>query len=201
MKLIFSFFLFFVITNSFGQTETEVIEFQNKLNKQYAHKGKSPLIKKDFYKFKELPFYKWNAKYAIVATLEMTPKAPLFLINTTTDRKPLYQQYAIAHFIIDGKKKKISIYQSQQSKFSLQYKDYLFLPFKDTTNGKETYEGGRFIDVFISDIKDNKIVIDFNKSYNPYCAYNHDYSCPIPPTENHLNFDVNAGVKKGFLRK
>jgi uncharacterized protein len=120
---------------------------------------------------------------------------------TTTDRAPLYQQYAIVSFILNGKKEALRIYQSQDSKFNFEYKDYLFLPFKDTTNGTSTYEGGRYIDVFISNIINKTIVLDFNKAYNPYCAYNHDYSCPIPPLENHLNSAIKAGVKKGLIQK
>jgi hypothetical protein len=78
---------------------------------------------------------------------------------------------------------------------SLEYADYLFLPFNDASNGKTTYGGGRFIDLEIPAAGNKTIEIDFNKAYNPYCAYNHNYSCPIPPDENNLNILVNAGVK------
>ncbi|HQA75421.1 DUF1684 domain-containing protein, partial [Flavobacterium sp.] len=74
------------------------------------------------------------------------------------------------------------------------YEDYLFLPFSDVTNGKESYIGGRYIDMRIQ--KENIWTIDFNKAYNPYCAYNHNYSCPIVPLENDLEIAINAGVKK-----
>ena len=75
-----------------------------------------------------------------------------------------------------------------------EYKNHLFLPFTDLSNGEKSYTGGRFIDLEIpnSDV----IVIDFNKAYNPYCAYSPDYSCPIPPAENHLNVNILAGVMK-----
>ena len=69
----------------------------------------------------------------------------------------------------------------------------MFLPFTDLTNGEETYEGGRYIELEIPD--KNYIVIDFNKAYNPYCAYNYIYSCPIPPEENDLKIEIKAGVK------
>ena len=73
------------------------------------------------------------------------------------------------------------------------YEDYLFLPFRDETNGKETYGGGKYIDLRIPD--GNEIVIDFNQSYQPYCAYNaYDYSCPIVPEENFLPLRIEAGV-------
>ena len=70
--------------------------------------------------------------------------------------------------------------------------DYLFLPFIDDTNGEESYGGGRYIDLRIPE--GDTIVIDFNKSYNPYCAYNDKYSCPIVPRINYLALEVRAGV-------
>jgi uncharacterized protein (DUF1684 family) len=76
-----------------------------------------------------------------------------------------------------------------------QFKDYLFLPFKDDTNGVETYGGGRYMDVRISTVKDGKIILNFNKAYNPYCAYNEGFNCPIPPQENHLNIAIRAGER------
>ena len=77
-----------------------------------------------------------------------------------------------------------------------EYKDYLFIPFTDATNGNETYEGGRYIDILITDISNNTVVIDFNKAYNPYCCYATGYHCPIPPKENALSVTINAGEKK-----
>ena len=71
--------------------------------------------------------------------------------------------------------------------------DHLFLPFTDNTNGVETYGGGRYIDLKIP--AGNTINIDFNKAYNPYCAYSDKYSCPIPPPENHLDIEIKAGIK------
>jgi uncharacterized protein len=74
-----------------------------------------------------------------------------------------------------------------------EYKDYLFLPFTDLTNGVQTYQGGRYLDLRIP--QGDEIVIDFNQSYNPYCAYSGRYSCPVVPSENHLDMEVLAGVK------
>ena len=74
------------------------------------------------------------------------------------------------------------------------YKDYLFLPFSDLTCGKDSYIGGRYIDMRIP--KSNTVLIDFNKAYNPYCAYSYKYSCPIVPLDNDLDIEILAGVKK-----
>jgi uncharacterized protein (DUF1684 family) len=80
------------------------------------------------------------------------------------------------------------------------YRDYLFIPMKDQTSGKETYGAGRYLDASIKDIKDGKIALDFNKLYNPYCAFSEGYSCPIPPKENHLPVRIEAGEKL-FLKE
>ncbi|MDG1804713.1 DUF1684 domain-containing protein [Flavicella sp.] len=199
MKYLIPYIFCFTLCISHAQTESAQKSFQAELNLQYGNKDSSPLSNKEVKTFKGLPFYNWDKSLVVVASLKLTPEAPLFKMETTSNRTPLYQQYAIATFILNGQKQQLSIYQSQDSKFSFDYKDYLFLPFKDATNGTETYEGGRYVDVFISNIINNTIVIDFNKAYNPYCAYNHNYSCPIPPNENHLEIAIKAGVKKGLL--
>lgn len=74
------------------------------------------------------------------------------------------------------------------------YKNHLFLPFTDATGGAETYKGGRYIDLEISE--ESIIVIDLNKAYNPYCAYADGYSCPVPPQENNLRVKILEGIKK-----
>ena len=199
MKYFFTLFFLGVGLFTTAQTQKDAIAFQKELNLQYSDKNTSPLNPEVFHFFKELSFFSWKKEYIILANLKLTPKAPLFTIETNTDRKPLYQQYAIATFVLNGQKQELRIYQSQESKYSFENKDYLFLPFKDLSNGKETYSAGRYIDVFISNIANNQIIIDFNKAYNPYCAYNTKYSCPIPPQENHLNITILAGMKKGFV--
>lgn len=201
-NILFIFLAFSTLQISAQDAYTKKItSIQNKLNKDYGNKNTSPLDKKDLKTFYALPFFKIDKTYKVLATLKLTPKAPLFVISTSTDRKPLYQQYAIAHFALNGIDYKLSIYQSQESKYNPQYKDYLFLPFKDATNGSESYDGGRYVDVFISDIVNNQMIIDFNKAYNPYCAYSYKYSCPIPPIENNLTVAIKAGVKNGVIKK
>lgn len=90
----------------------------------------------------------------------------------------------------------LNLYQSQDLLQNEQYKTYLFLPFTDATTGKESYHAGRYIDLKMEDIIDGKVVIDFNKAYNPYCAYvTGRYNCPIPPSENNLSIAIIAGEK------
>lgn len=174
----------------------EVIKlFQYELNTQYADVEESPLTAEDLKTFKALEFFEIDKNFSIEAVFELTPDTPIFEMQTTTDRLPLYRKYGIAHFIINGKNLELSIYQNPKLMTSLEYESYLFLPFNDTTNGNGTYGGGRYIELEIPSEDSKTIVIDFNKAYNPYCAYNPKYSCPIPPAENNLPVAIPVGVK------
>ncbi len=174
----------------------EIEKFQNKMNKDYANPNESPLTKKDLETFKKLDFFKIDEKFKIKADFQLTPDAEIFAMQTTTSRLPLYRKFGIATFELDGVKCELSLYQNQSFMDSEEYGNLLFLPFNDLSNGEKSYGGGRFIDIEIPNDNNKTIVIDFNKAYNPYCAYNDRYSCPVPPSENYLNVEILAGVKK-----
>ncbi|WP_190808361.1 DUF1684 domain-containing protein [Flagellimonas sp. S3867] len=191
--LVFVSFLF-SMNLSIGQTyQDSVIEFQNELNTFYGDEEKSPLTKKDFKKFKGHYFFDIDENFKVEAKFDRAVDAVPFLMKTSTDRLPTYEIYGVATFKINGKTHKLNIYQNHKLRETEKYKNHLFLPFTDLTNGNETYGGGRFIDLEIPD--GDTIVIDFNKAYNPYCAYNKNYSCPIPPKENDLPIRIIAGIK------
>lgn len=170
----------------------DVTSFQDHLNEEYANKEKSPLTEEDFKTFKSLDFFPIDTAYRVVAKLKYFKNSKPFNMKTTTDRLSVYRIFATATFKINGEKHVLRIYQSQQLLLTQEYDDYLFLPFTDETNGKSSYGGGRFIDLKVTD--EDTIIIDFNKAYNPYCAYSGRYSCPIPPKANHLNAEIPVGV-------
>lgn len=172
----------------------EIMNYQHEQNLEFADSNHSPLKAEDRKKFSHLDFFPINPNFRVEAKFVRTEGEAPFKMATTTERKPLYVKYGEAHFAIDGKPQILTIYRSLRSIQIEAYKDHLFLPFKDYTNGIESYGGGRFIDLTIP--KEDKITIDFNKAYNPYCAYNSRYSCPIPPEENKLKVEIPAGVKK-----
>ncbi len=115
-------------------------------------------------------------------------------MKTTGTRLPEYVKYGELIFLLNENEFKLNLYQNVELIKKEGYADYLFLPFSDLTCGKESYLGGRYIDMRIP--KGDKVTIDFNKAYNPYCAYNHKYSCPIVPLDNDLEIEILAGVKK-----
>ena len=182
----------------FGQSNSssfieEVKQFQQELNDQYSDSAHSPLLDKDRLNFNGHDFFEPNPVFYVQAKFKRTENEKVFEMKTSTSRRPTYKKYGEIKFKINGKKFKLNIYQNQRLMNNELYADHLFLPFTDLTNGEESYGGGRYIDLTISDSK--TMIINFNKAYNPYCCYNSRYSCPIPPKENHLNIIVTAGVK------
>ena len=191
-------FLFLALFNfGFAQEKFDIAaveKFQKDLNTEYADVKNSPLMAEDLAVFKTLDFYPINEKFFVTAKFVRTENEKPFEMKTSTTRKPMYVKYGEAHFEIDGKPFQLNIYQNIELSKQEEYKDYLFLPFSDLTCGKESYIGGKYIDMKTPTT--DSIVIDFNKAYNPLCAYNHKYSCPKVPLENDLKIEIKAGVKK-----
>jgi len=197
MRVTFTLALLFVCAVGFSQQifDKAVVEkFQKELNAEYADAKTSPLLPEDLAHFKALNFYPINEKAFVAAKFIRTENEKPFEMPTTGARRPLYVKYGEAHFEMEGKKFKLNIYRNIELSKKEEYKDHLFLPFSDLTSGKESYIGGKYIDLKIP--SGNTIVIDFNLSYNPYCAYSYRYSCPKVPLENDLAIEIKAGVKK-----
>jgi uncharacterized protein (DUF1684 family) len=195
MKNILLFLLFLTVLSCSKGKEPIPGEtvFQIKMNAEFKDASKSPLKDKDRKDFKSLDFFKVDSTYVVTAKFERTPDETPFEMKTTTERLPVYVKYGIITFNLKGNDYQLNVYQNQDLMKNDGYDDYLFLPFLDDTNGEETYGGGRYIDLTAPEA--DELVIDFNKAYNPYCAYNEKYSCPIVPRDNYLDLKVEAGVK------
>lgn len=194
MKKIIIILLVFVSAISLAQEKIQSAEeYQKEMNVRFSDSLTSPLMKEDLVNFKGLDFFPIDKKYSVQATFKRV-KGKAFEMKTTTDRKPQYRVYGVLKFQIEGKELQLFVYQNLELITRPGFKDYLFLPFSDMTNGNETYIGGRYLDMRIP--KEKMVTIDFNKAYNPYCAYNYKYSCPIVPLENDLKVEIKAGVKK-----
>lgn len=142
-----------------------------------------------------LRFYAVSRTYRVLATFTRDQQATPFDMATYSGRIQPYRRYGHLNFTLDGKPYRLAVYQSLALINQEKYRDYLFLPFKDATNAIETYGGGRYINLSTQDIKNDKLILDFNKAYNPWCAYSDGYNCPIPPAENHLSLAIRAGEK------
>lgn len=153
----------------------------------------SPIPDEEKATFSKLKYYRPKVSFRKEASFKRYDQATRFLMKTTTERLPEYSIYGIVSFKHKGKNITLNVYQNIELVKKPGYEKHLFIPFNDRTNGIETYGGGRFLD--ITENGAEALIIDFNKAYNPYCAYNHKYSCPIPPEENDLKIKIKAGEK------
>ena len=154
----------------------------------------------DFFKFDEesplsdslkadfvaLDYFDIDPAFKVRATLERIPGKEIMKVPTSDGKVREYTRYAYASFELNGKNCRVTLLKPIDE-------NNLFLPFGDLSNGDSTYGGGRYID--LETTTQNKITIDFNLAYNPYCVYNGDYSCPLPPSENQLEVIIEAGEK------
>lgn len=142
-----------------------------------------------------IAFYPPNRKLVVTANVKLLPEEKSFKMTTSSGKKKEARKYALLSFQIDGKPLQLYTYQLLALTAKEETALHLFLPFIDKTSGKESYGGGRYIDLEITDIKNNEVTIDFNKAYNPYCAFTTGYNCPIPPRENVLPVAIKAGER------
>jgi uncharacterized protein (DUF1684 family) len=194
-RLIYIFIFFTLVGNAQSNKKIlrKINKFQKELNLEFLNPKTTILDSLDQLSFEGLEFYPASPKFYIKARFKRTPNEIPFLMKTSTDRLPEYVKYGEAHFEIENKKIVLNIYQNIKYSKIDEFKNDLFLPFTDFTSGDGSYGGGRYIDLKIPD--NDLIVIDFNKSYNPYCAYSHRFSCPIPPEENDVSLRIEAGIK------
>ena len=144
---------------------------------------------------KFIRFFPIDKSYRVVASFKRIIDTTGFDINTSSGKKQKYFIYGLLSFKLHDSLVHLYVYQSAALMKQEKLKDYLFVPFGDATSGFESYGGGRYMEFFMKDIKNNKVVLDFNKAYNPYCAYTTGYNCPVPPVENLLKIAVPAGEK------
>lgn len=181
--------LFLVFLPCFAFTQTSYEDSLNLFLKKYVA-DHEVVTGNDKQKMK---FYPVQQQYRINAVFERKENSPWFMMSTSGNTKQQYRIYGVIRLNIHDTAVALHIYQSRSLMSSEKYKEHLFIPFTDLTSGRETYGGGRYIDLNISDISNNTYVIDFNKAYNPYCAYTTGYNCPIPPKENDLAVAIKAG--------
>ncbi len=190
LSLVFLFLSFQLSAQS--DYEDEIIQFQEDLNAEYKNPEESPLTKKEQATFEGHQFFPIDSTYRVVAAFHRIKNPEIIDFATSSGKVKQEETYATAIFLLNGKEHQLTIYQSPVLRETVEYRDYLFLPFTDYTSGVETYGAGRYIDLRIPE--GDTIVIDFNKAYNPFCAYSPNYSCPIPPEENDLKTEIKAGI-------
>ena len=164
-----------------------------KIDSAYADTLHSPLPLEERKGFTALHRFPVDVAYRVKARF-VALEGPVFGMKTTSDREPKYQSIGVLHFQLEGKEQQLTVFRNVDLSRLPDYVNYLFVPFTDLTNGEATYGGGRYLD--LEGPLGAEVDLDFNRAYNPYCAYGGRYSCPIPPQENHLPVPVRAGVLK-----
>ncbi len=176
--------------NPLDRREEKIKDFREKRDRFFKEDPHSPLKEIDRKKFKGLSYYPIDLKYAMVGAIERYPTEPkpryvTLATNKATGRK--YVTYGRFMFKWEGKASSLQIFRPLGG-------GELFLPFKDKTSETETYPGGRYLS--IEPMPGGKVLIDFNRAYNPFCQFNDKYTCPYAPEENWLGIDIRAGEKR-----
>ena len=168
--------------------EEQVLGRRAEINDSFRESEDSPLTEEQKAIFTSLSYFPVAEKYKVQAELHRNSREQIVKINITDGSQREYFVYGNAHFHLEGKELDVTVYKPVDSE-----SEYLFIPFYDMTSADQTYGGGRYVEPVITER--GVLEIDFNLAYNPYCAYNHDYRCPIPPQENSLNVSILAGEK------
>jgi len=175
--------------NSFQSRQQEIEEERAEKDRFFKESPRSPLRSQDIVHFKKLDYYPIDSRYVFVGEIERNPKGRTEYINLPTSKGNFrkYVKEGKFRFSIDGREFVLTIYRHLG-------RPNLFLPFKDKTNGLETYENGRYVEV--EWVGKKRVIIDFNKASNPYCAYNPKYTCPYANNENTLDNAIRSGEKR-----
>ncbi len=169
----------------------EVETFRKQKDIDYMIPKKTMLTPELMKNFKGLKYFPVDFNYVVKAKLTRLKDLPAIKIKTSTGKVSDYVIYGKLTFSIDSKSYELSVYQSDRLAADKRKESALFVPFTDKTSGEETYGGGRYL--VLENPEGNELTIDFNMAYNPYCVYNPNHSCPIPPSENDLPVKILAG--------
>lgn len=197
MKAIAILLLFFSIIgcsdnpDSYRDYYQDIIRLRANKNYHFLNPQQSPIDSLKLKTFKGLAYFEPDITYRVNAQFKSTGTQTFFALPHTQNKTYNYSPAGIITFSLEGKQLQLTAYVQQYNNGdSLN----LFIPFTDATNGKQTYSGGRYLDITISS-QQQELTLDFNLVYNPYCVYNKSYSCPIAPKENNLPIAINAGEK------
>ena len=163
---------------------SELIEFRAEKDEFFGRHPQSPLTLEQKRDFKGLDYFPENDSLHLEVVVEPYPHQQPMQMQTSTGDVQMYVRFGRFKFEVEGQMAKLTIYQSEHG---------FFLPFVDSLAGVETYPAGRYLEP--ESLGGNRFLVDFNLAYNPYCAYNEQWSCPITPAENRLKVSIRAGEK------
>ena len=165
---------------------SELDNFRRAKDEFFARDPHSPLSGQARQSFKGLAYFPPNPDLVIRAPLDVTAQPEDVRMVTSDNDEQIYHRVGVVRFSVDGQPVQLALFSSDDT-------GRLFIPFRDATSGQETYPAGRYLEA--EPPEDGEVVLDFNYAYNPYCAYDSNYSCPLPPVENWLKVPIRAGEK------
>ncbi len=163
---------------------TELEAFRAEKNRFFGNNPQSPLTREQKKNFQGLNYFPEKKDLRFEVTVDEFHLKESFEMQTSTGDVQIYEKFGKFRFMVDGAQAELTIYQSQNG---------FFLPFVDSLAALETYPAGRYLEP--ESLSGGRFMVDFNLAYNPYCAYNERWSCPITPAENRLKVAVRAGEK------
>ncbi len=182
------------------ETRIEILRYERQVEEQRLAKDKyfrepanSPLLPEQIGPFKGLKYFPIDHKYKVMARLLRQVDATPFMIQESNGSARTYTRQGKLEFELAGKTYTLMAYRESGQPRKAGEAEVLFIPFTDLTTGQESYGAGRYLE---PEVQSGEVVLlDFNLAYNPYCAYNSKWSCPIPPPENKLGLEIRAGEK------
>jgi uncharacterized protein len=163
---------------------SDLEQFRKEKDDFFRTNHQSPLTHEQQHIFDGLKYFPENPSLRLEVPVEKISSDQIVTIQTTGGTPQVYQRYGEFMFEVEGKEAKLTLFSND---------DGYFLPFVDGLAGSETYPAGRYLDV--EQLANGEFLVDFNLSYNPYCAYNENWSCPITPPENRIKIPIRAGEK------
>jgi uncharacterized protein (DUF1684 family) len=189
LLLVIGYFLQDLVFND-GQYAARLRKARKEKDDSFRLVKGSPLSEEQRNTFDSLKYYAADPAYRFEAQLEQFPQRDTVELPLTTGKADKYLRWGRASFILSKQEYKLTLFLKADGKDST-----LFIPFTDRTNGRGSYGGGRYLDATKPAAGDTEIVLDFNAAYNPFCAYNDGFACPVPPQDNRLAIDIPAGEK------
>lgn len=161
-------------------------EFRAGKDEFFRDSPDAPLTASQRQHFTGLAYYEENPALALEVEAVPFAEREIVSMQTSTGGEATYERWARVTFDVDGAEASLTLYREPGS-------GHIFLPFQDSNAGGETYGAGRYLEVL--PLEDGRVLLDFNYAYNPYCAYNDGWSCPVPPAENRLKVPIRAGER------
>lgn len=187
LLVVFGYFLSDLVFND-NQFAQRLRKARKEKSDSFRRVQGSPLSAQQREVFDSLTYFAPDKAYQVKAKLEVLPGRDTVAIPLTDGKAEKYLRWGRASFTLNKQALQLSLYQKANGQDST-----LFIPFTDRTNGFTTYGGGRYLDVATPAPGDQEVVLDFNEAYNPFCAYNNSFACPVPPADNRLPVEIRAG--------